>query len=499
MQSSGSATTASGPAESTSRTLSEAHRARLEERKLNPDLCEHLGVHSRQKAICFDFLADKKIHNTKIRRGKGNMPWVDAGKPLIAWNIDCLVEDPQPDEFVIITEGELDGVSCIQVGFSRVISAPNGAQTGEHGFQWLYKGENIIADLDKFNDIVIATDGDAKGIACRDSLAVRLNDERCRYVVWPDGCKDANDVLMKHGEKALVDVIEAAVPMLIDEVCLMSDVPEPEPETRYRCGIHELDRHGFRITLPAFMPIIGPYASGKSVLLRQLLVSLWQLHGWPALMTSFEERIKPRYQRDLRRHLIGRPSIPDAPWTDEETADADNEISEGFVFLKRKRGIVCDGEWALDRIEYAVKVYGVKVVAIDPFNKIRIRGSNGQNKSDAIGDFLTSLKELGEDYGLLTIVLAHTPKDGTEKRLQKQGFLTLNDGEDSRHWGTDADIGWCVWRDLNGPTMLHLDKLKDHETMGKPTLVEMEHHAAMNEFSIRRMGYEILGDRAAST
>lgn len=39
--------------------------------------------------------------------------------------------------------------------------------------------------------------------------------------------------------------------------------------------------------------------------------STFRAQGWKFLLTSFEEKIKPRYQRDLRRHLIGRPMYSD--------------------------------------------------------------------------------------------------------------------------------------------------------------------------------------------
>ena len=306
-------------------------------------------------------------------------------------------------------------------------------------------------------------------------------------------------MLIKHGADKLRELIADARPMWTDEVARMSDVPDRGPEERYRLGIPELDHHGFRITLPAFWPIIGPYGSGKSVLLRQVLCLLWQRYQWPCLLTSFEERIKPRYERDLRRNLIGRPLLPDAPWTDEEIRKADEEIDRGFVFLQRAKGKVLDVERLLDRIEYAVRVYGVRVIGIDPANEVRLNVPPGQSKTDYLSDFMMRLKDLGEDYGLLTLIAAHVSKASAEKRLAKKQLLTLNDGEDSRHWGGKADIGWCVWRDVDGPTLLHVDKLKDHETMGRPTLVELKLNRGLNQFEVARIGYDVVGRSAQET
>ena len=137
-----------------------------------------------------------------------------------------------------------------------------------------------------------------------------------------------------------------------------------------------------------------------------------------------------------------------------------------------------------------MRVYGVRVVGIDPANEVRLNVPQGQHKTDYLSDFMMRLKDLGEDYGLLTICCAHVSKASAEKRLQRKQLLTLNDGEDSRHWGGKADIGWCVWRDIDGPTLLHIDKLKDHETMGRPTLCELELDRALNQFRVSRIGYD---------
>jgi hypothetical protein len=102
------------------------------------------------------------------------------------------------------------------------------------------------------------------------------------------------------------------------------------------------------------------------------------------------------------------------------------------------------------------------------------------------------LKALADDYNLLMICCAHPPKEGTEKRLSRGGLLTLNDGADTAHWGNKADIGFCMWRKPDGPTYLNGDKLKDHETMGKPFLAELLYDPRVNGFSVNRMGYDMI-------
>ena len=112
----------------------------------------------------------------------------------------------------------------------------------------------------------------------RDAVAIRLGDEFCRWAYLPD---KAEDVAAR---------VDGARPTWTDEIATMQDIPDAGDAKTYTSGFASLDQHGLRIVLPAFMPIIGPYASGESVLLRQLLFNLWRLHKWKFLLTSCEIR-----------------------------------------------------------------------------------------------------------------------------------------------------------------------------------------------------------------
>ena len=373
---------------------------------------------------------------------------------------------------LVVTIGERLERACRDAGLKHVVDAT-------HPGVLLDRDGKIRHQIDFFGHFVILIPEGGEDL--RDTIAINLGDERCTWAYVPTDHAD------------IPSAVVTARPMWTDEVSTIDDIPDPGPAEVFESGFAEFTQHGFRFVLPAFMPIIGPYGSGKSVLLRQLLVSLRRLHGWKFLLTSFEEKVKPRYLRDLRRHLIGKPIDL---WTDTDVAHADAEIRQCAVFLRRKRNTTLDLSRLLDRIEFAVRVHGVKVIAIDPVNEIDHQIPKGESKTDYLGRFIMNLKVLADDYGLLMICCAHPPKDGVEKRLAKNGLLTLNDGADTAHWGNKADIGWCVWRDLDGPTYLHCDKLKDHETMGKQFLAEMHLDPATNAFRVGRMGYEILRETA---
>lgn len=371
-------------------------------------------------------------------------------------------------EPLVLTISETAADECRAQGFRHVrdVSSPH---------LLLDSAGRLLPGLEYFESYVILIPH--KGENLRDRIALNVGDDRCKWAYLPNEPEN------------IPIVIAAAKRMWLDEVARLDDIPQPGPTQVYATGFPELDRHGLRLSTPAFMPIVGPYGSGKSIFLRQLLINLWRLHGWRFLLSSFEEKVKPRFERDLRRHLLGKV---EATWTEQNILDADAEINRACVFLRRKRNTLLDADRLIDRIEFAVRVYGIRVAAIDPMNEIEHQIPKSMSKTDYIGWLIMRLKQLADDYNLLLICALHPPKDEVEKRLQKNGLLTLNDGADSANWGNKADIGLCMWRDLTGPTLLHIDKIKDHETMGKPTLCEMIHDPVFNRFRVGRIGYGIL-------
>ncbi len=401
--------------------------------------------------------------------------------------------DAKPWLTLVLVSTEADQVTLRDAGFRSVRVVTSDASV----CRIVNKQAVLDPVLEHFDGFVLAV----RDPDLRDGLAMRLDDTRCR---WIDGA------VIDQGPNAVRDAIADASPMWTDEVCLLSDVPEAGPQRTYETGFAQLDEWGFRLVRPAFMPIIGPYGSGKSVLIRQLACNLFRMHGWRCLITAFEEKIKPRYVRDLRAHLIGDEDVDPngelrwtskhpSQWSSEDIAEADRQIESGFRFLRRKRGSVLDAERLVDRIEYAVRVYGAEVVIIDPVNEIDHQVPKGMSKTDYMGHFMMQLKQLADDYNLLMIVCAHPPKDGTQRRGAKH-LYTLADGADTAHYGNKADIGWCVWRPSNdeyAPTYLNIDKLKDHDVMGRPTLAKLTLDRGMGRFAVTKVGYdEVMGEIA---
>jgi twinkle protein len=476
--------------------LSTKHRDEITARGLDLALCQRYGVRSSGEAIAFDYLVNGKIHNTKNRLGKGNMPWAKTGVPLVLWNVDALRGDPQERE-LIITEGEFDALACIQAGFLDAVSVPNGAPTsaqedGEARFKYLFKGEKLHPDIDKFNRIILAVDGDEKGLFLRDALAVRLGEARCLWIDWPDGCKDANDVLRHHGPEHLAEVLMNPRRMFIDEVCTLDDIPDPPEERAYHLGFVGLENH-LKFPKKGFVTILGPYGSGKSTLVRQIAYNMQSIHGWKTGITCFEESAKWRTVNAFRKMIIGKPR---AYWAGSEVEMADNWIRRNIVFFQKKKRELMTGARYLDRIEYAVKVYGLNMVITDPMNELDHQWPNGKSKTDYMADLIMAMKDLADSYSFLKVCCTHPPSMSMRvQNNKKKKIFTLADNADTAHFGNKSDIGLAVWQgNGSGYTLVNIDKIKNRELYGEPTGVELKFLKEQEKYIVSRTGWDVLFD-----
>jgi twinkle protein len=70
----------------------------------------------------------------------------------------------------------------------------------ERRYECVQRSRDLI---DKVSTFILATDDDEPGRVLAADLARLLGPERCKFILYPDGCKDLNDVLVMHDRKPL--------------------------------------------------------------------------------------------------------------------------------------------------------------------------------------------------------------------------------------------------------------------------------------------------------
>ena len=153
-----------------------------------------------ENCICFNYFENGTLVNTKYRSARKHFMMV-KGAELIPYNVDSILDTPE----CIITEGEFDAAAVIAAGRKDVVSVPAGAQSN---LTWLDRF--VESHFEDKQAIYIAVDEDPAGQSLRQELTRRLGVERCRIVHFGEGCKDANEHLVKFGVESLRICIEQA-------------------------------------------------------------------------------------------------------------------------------------------------------------------------------------------------------------------------------------------------------------------------------------------------
>jgi twinkle protein len=128
-------------------------------------------------------------------------------------------------------EGEPDVMAVHEAGFRQVVTLKDGSgdkllaeddpkREDDKRFRALATHAELLDGIKRF---YIAGDMDAPGMVLREELARRLGRHRCWLVTWRDGCKDAGDVLRKHGPDAIAHDIGAAEPYPIEGLQTLKD------------------------------------------------------------------------------------------------------------------------------------------------------------------------------------------------------------------------------------------------------------------------------------
>lgn len=470
--------------------LSQPHAEWLETtRKVPCEIAAEIGIVSRGKDLAFEYRQSGGSVFRKIRKNvrnedgtTGKTYFIEpAGIPLFLFNEDCLSEPCGPNVPLIICEGEIDAASWMAAGATRVVSVPNGApaKPGEgdivpaedRQFAYLWDGTKLKSGLQKFAKIIIATDADKPGNVLRDELAIRLGRSRCYVVDYPDGCKDANEVLVKYGPDFLVHMIDNATPMVANRLVRLVDIPERGNRTIYSTGWGALDKH-MRIIMPELIIVTGTPGSGKSQWSLAMCMNLARRHGLRGAIFQFEDN-PDRNVKDILAYARSWSNDPQGA-VGEDYREWARQMFWGISPKEDEDASVnFDLKWLQTAITEAATRHGCKWVLIDPWNEIEHVWNVRENETTYTNQALRELKRLTRQLQIAIVIVAHPGKSADAKSIEDQ---SLYDVSGSAAWKNKADHGVVIARDKQDKsiTYVKIDKSKDWATMGEPGTVQMQ-------------------------
>ena len=395
------------------------------------------------------------------------------GAARIFWGIDsCRKKNTKT---IVICEGEVD---CLSVASSviddqiGILSVPNGAPqrvnnrridpSEDNKFNYVWEAKDVLKAAEK---VILAVDNDEAGEALREELARRIGRAKCYEVKYPEGTKDVNDVLVKHSEEKVVEVIFDAEPMPLEGVYRVEDY-KSEVKHLYTNGVMGGLSTGippvddlFTIVQGQLSVITGVPGSGKSEFIDQLMVNLARQYDWKFAVASFENP-PPLHIAKLAEKIVGKPFFDGAAgrMSKEEADNVLEYINNHWMFLEQRSGDLVTIDSVLDRAQQAVMRMGVRGLVIDPYNYIA-QQSNADNEHQFINDMLTRLVAFARANDIHIWFIAHPSKMPTDA----SGSTAVPKGMNisgSASFFAKADLGITIHQNKDKEVEVHCWKVR---------------------------------------
>lgn len=359
---------------------------------------------------------------------------------------------------IVITEGEIDCLTVIQSGFHRAVSLPDGWTEQGNKTECLIAAEKALRNSPC---VIVAGDADKAGESLPRALANILKGHPVRYVTWPEGCKDANDVLMAFGEGEVSACLNAA--KLMDPrggfITGISDMPPMSKRRVLRTGQTQAD-YRVAFELGAISVGTGSPGSGKSTFTTWAAHHVAERENVRIGMMGFETH--PHRTRDhLSRLSTGRP------WDDLDAKSRQSvadKLDQQWRIVHRTYE---DGGhtlgWLLEMIETLAVRDGCKLIIVDPWNELEHLPDPGENMTSYINFALQQVRVAAERLEAHICLIAHPRKMPTDGKPRPP---TGYDVADSAAFANKPSLGFTVHqeREDNGANVVKLITWKVRDT-----------------------------------
>lgn len=463
----------------------------LGERNLPADIASRYGLRSVNRpsgtALVFPYTENGILVNEKFRLLPKNGFWQHPNRRKILWNADALGDPSLRDgsKSLVITEGELDALAGIEAGHPFSVSVPDGAPPpagepsdeapsdprGRYEFIW-----NHRTKMRGIKNFVLATDDDPPGERLREELMRLLGAASCSFVDYPFPCKDLNEVLIRHGKQAVLDVIARAKPCPVRGIYPILNAVGPKPPTM-SSGWEVLDNH-LQLYFDEFIVITGIPQHGKSTFAMQML-----------------------YQLAVNQDIVSAIFTPEMPiWyvvehlTALRTGKVDSKDEQALDWINNHFVVIGSDptgdedddftlDWIIEKATEAVLRYNIRVLLIDPWNEVEHARNRNESQTEYVARGIRMLKRFARERRVIVIVVAHPTKMETTAE-GKLKMPSLYDISDSAAWFNKADHGIVIYRHYDHPrTDVNVAKVRLARVAGVPGRVSLKYDDILGKFT----------------
>ena len=440
----------------------------FESRGISKAVVDKFKIFDEEGWFGFQYFNEKsELENIKYRTADKGFRQSQGAKSIL-YNYDNVYKK----DLVVFVEGEMDVLACEMAGYDAT-SLPNGApkeakfNKQDARFTAL---QNCPLEAKK---IIIFTDKDSAGRALHKELLHRFGKDISWFVRLPEGCKDANDVLIKHGVTELKRILDNAEPYPVEGLYTandyfgqLHDLYEGNYEKPLEIGIKGLDDI-YKLMTGTFHTITGIPNHGKSLFLDQILITMAENHDWKFAIFSPEHSTQFHIRRMVQMYSKkGFDEGFNNRMTKDELNEAIEFVHKHFYFIETKESVPSI-DLILSIVKSSIFKYGINGLVIDPFNEVSAKRSGNVREDEHIRDFISLCKRFSRIYEIITWVVAHPTKlpKGTDGSYLPP---TAYDISGAAHWHNMADAVLTVHRDFDtSTTNVITRKIREQDLYGK--------------------------------
>lgn len=345
----------------------------------------------------------------------GSKEWSEKNMKSILFGIKQCVDFQR----LIITEGQIDSLSVATAGFNNCVSVP----TGKNGMRWVPHNWDWIK---KFKEILVFGDWENGSMTLLPEITARFASSECVILAVQEkdyrGCKDANDLLRKHGADAIRDAIKNAQPQMLEQVVRLSDVDYADGDNgeKLATGIREVDKVLTGGIPFGYMNILtGKRGEGKSTEGSMLIKAALE-QGCNCFIYSGEMK-KGDVRKWLDFQIAGKDRIVCKLVGDYERYELSRSNSETIRMWYKDQAFIYDTTVVdedkrdlLEIVETYIKQFGCRFVLIDNLmTAIDLADVEG-TKFEKQELVCKRLARMAQKYDALILLIAHKKKAGTD-------------------------------------------------------------------------------------
>lgn len=397
----------------------------LGKRGISKEIIEKFNIttHKKQKnVLIFPFVDEEnnlqmmKFRNMEFVKGesKGSKEWCDKNPYTILFGMQHCNFD---NKTLVLTEGQIDSLSCAEAGIENAVSVPTGAK----GFTWF---PHCFDFMQRFDKLIVFGDYERDEISLLDEMVKRFRHGSVYHVKSEDykGCKDANELLLAYGVEAVKTAVNNAVRVKNKYIKDLSYVQEKNLDEMEKIptGIYLLDKCLKGFFFGQVVVLTGRRGAGKSTQLSQFVC-----HGLSAGYNVFcysAELSDWQFKNWIDRQLAGPRHIESTGEDYKVTLPEKNWINEWYknrLFMYDNEYLPEEDEVAeplLNIIERAVLQYECRIITIDNLmTALEDDQTTDLYRQQSV--FMKKLVRLARELNVLIFLVCHPKKTSNDNLL----------------------------------------------------------------------------------